>query len=87
MIIYALNIDSTVGFEYNANIVSSDAAVRTSVYEGRGYTVVFFVVGHFILAVCTEHLEFLDITLWISPGWSCLGILPFAALISRYAGG
>jgi hypothetical protein len=37
--------------------------------------------------MCTEHLEFLDITLWISPGGSELGLLPFAALINRSAGG
>jgi hypothetical protein len=58
MVIYALNINSTVGFEYNANIVSSDAAVSTSVYEGRGYTVVFFVVGHFIFYTCSVYGTF-----------------------------
>jgi hypothetical protein len=56
MVIEALNINSTVGFEYNVNIVSSDTAVSTS--EGRGYTVVFFVVGHFIFYTCSVYGTF-----------------------------
>jgi hypothetical protein len=37
--------------------------------------------------VCTERLEFLDITLRMSPGESVLELLPFAALIKRSTGG
>jgi hypothetical protein len=35
MIIYALNVDGAIGFEYNADIVSGDAAISTSIHEGR----------------------------------------------------
>jgi hypothetical protein len=102
MIIYALNINGAVGFEYNANIVSSNTAVGTSIYEGRRNTVVFFVVGHFVFytsrvygefrifghnSTDISRLEFLDITLRIYPGGSGLGLLPFAALSNRSAGG
>jgi hypothetical protein len=55
MIIYALNVNSTVGLDDNTNVVSSDAAVSTSVYEGRGYTVVFFVVTHIIFYTCRVY--------------------------------
>jgi hypothetical protein len=58
MIIYALNVNGAVGFEYNMNIVAGDAAVSASVYEGRGYTVVFFVVRHLILYTCRMYGTF-----------------------------
>jgi hypothetical protein len=35
MIIYALNVNGAVGFEYNANIFSGDTAASASVCEGR----------------------------------------------------
>jgi hypothetical protein len=40
MIIDALNVNGAVGFEYNANIVSGDAAISASVYKAEAYTVV-----------------------------------------------
>jgi hypothetical protein len=83
MVIYALDVNSTVGFKYNANIVTCNATMSTSIYKGRGYTVMFFMVGHLIL-LCKKHLEFLDIAL---PGGSWFWVLPFAALIRRSAGG
>jgi hypothetical protein len=35
VVIYALDVNSTVRFENNANIITSNAAVSTSIYEGR----------------------------------------------------
>jgi hypothetical protein len=35
VIIYALDINGAIGFEYNTNIISGDAAVSISIYEGR----------------------------------------------------
>jgi hypothetical protein len=82
-------INGAIDFEYNTNIVPGNTAVSTSINKGRGYTVLFFVVGHFVFYTGRVYRAFriLDMTLCISPGGSGLGLLPFAAIIKRSTGG
>jgi hypothetical protein len=35
VVIYALDVGSTVGFKYNAYVITNDAAISTSIYERR----------------------------------------------------
>jgi hypothetical protein len=58
VLIYALDVDSTVVFKYNTHIVTGAAAISTSIYEIRLNTIMFFVVGRLIFYTCGVYSMF-----------------------------
>jgi hypothetical protein len=77
VVIYALDVDSTIGLKHNAYVVTGNATICTSIYKRSeiSWCYLWSDTLYYVQAVWAEHLEFLDKTLWIFPGGSGVEVL------------